>query len=337
MDGNETSQNNSHIINENLTVDIIRFVCSLIVISIHCHFFKDSSIQKTITGLAIPFFAITSGYYFNYASKKALKKMAIKMLVLAIIGDILMYPTMMWAQSKIDGHLSMNWRFFLFDNICLGHLWYLISIICCAVICYIMRNVLKKNIVVFLVSVIINLVFDLLSIFNIKILDSLGDYYYYFNVFLRVIIILPYFTIGILLRKYNNADIKKINLNKIFVYCVFLGWFILRWLIHKRNHAIGGFYMPLIIIMIVFEFFQQYPTLLTIDIRHAKRFRFTSMFIYLIHPLYIFFLTHKWEIPYGELLFAITVAICIVSSFFVFDVINIFQIIFSKKEAYINE
>ncbi len=133
MDGDNKIQRNFEKSNINISIDIVRFIMALIVVSIHCNFFSQSSLQKTIWSFPVPFFAMTSGYFFRNADKNKLIKHIERMFFLILLGDVINYTTMIYAQYKA-GYIYMNWRYFFLENITLGHLWYLFGIIICSIL-----------------------------------------------------------------------------------------------------------------------------------------------------------------------------------------------------------
>ena len=159
----------------NITVDIVRFVCSLIVVSIHCLFLEYSSIQKTIWSFAVPFFAITSGFYFKYNDKHSYLILLKRMFFLIILGDIINYLPMIHAQYAA-GHIYINWRYLFIENICLGHLWYLVAIIICSTLIFLIQKYIN-TIIVIIAILFLNLFFEFLNLKGINIVDKYGSYY----------------------------------------------------------------------------------------------------------------------------------------------------------------
>ncbi len=114
-------------------------------------------------------------------------------------------------------------------------------------------------------------------------------------------------------------------MKKKIVYGVVLVYFIIRWLIHKRNPNIASFYINILIMIIIFEVFIQNPTIFSIDYRHALRLRFSSMVIYLIHPMIIGVVQNIIKLSDALYIYLVTLIISVTISFFIYDLKEIIK------------
>lgn len=160
----------------NQTIDLLKFIFSICIIMIHTQLFKSNDIAyKTITmgiaRLAVPFFFITSGYYFyqrihTYQNIKSYFIKIIKIFIVFEIIEILLYTIPLLSMIQEYGFLRYLWRIM---SVGLGGVyWYMISLLLSLII--LLPFWKKKSIVPFL---LIGLVLYLFVFTN----DSYGFFF----------------------------------------------------------------------------------------------------------------------------------------------------------------
>lgn len=122
----------------NQTIDLLKFIFSLCVIMIHAQLFKDMShlayatLTMGLARLAVPFFFISSGYYFyqNVCLNKDVKSYFVKIIKIFIIYElieVLIYTVPMLPMIQKYGVFIYLWKII---SVGLGGAyWYLVSLV----------------------------------------------------------------------------------------------------------------------------------------------------------------------------------------------------------------
>lgn len=127
-------------------IDVARFVMSILVIAIHVDTFysiqgeTSATLFRDITGLAVPFFFVTSGFFFREKSERHSKKYILKLLKTYICWTVVYIPLTVfyyWSHglSAAAALLQFVQRFVLVgENFYSFQLWYLPALICSVVL-----------------------------------------------------------------------------------------------------------------------------------------------------------------------------------------------------------
>lgn len=123
--------------NRNETIDLLKFIFSICIIMIHAQLFKSqqilySTITMGLARIAVPFFFITSGYYFyqKVYLKQDVRSYFMKIIKLYLVFElieVLIYTIPLLPTIQKYGVLPYLWKIM---SVGLGGIyWYLISLI----------------------------------------------------------------------------------------------------------------------------------------------------------------------------------------------------------------
>lgn len=136
---------------EYIAIDIFRFVCALMVISLHIRPFTDFSfelgfwMEEIISRIAVPFFFVTSGFFLaaKIQDRNRVKCYFMKVLRLYLVYTILYFPQIVYSFRKVgEGPVDFI-RTFLHDFLLSGpytHLWYFRALLVVVFLIYILKN-----------------------------------------------------------------------------------------------------------------------------------------------------------------------------------------------------
>ena len=94
-----------------VAIDIFRIVCSLLVVAIHCSIFIEQYselyfiINNIIARIAVPFFFMTTGYFFykKYSKNSNILKITIlKLLQIYILWSIIYLAIELYSKAKTN-------------------------------------------------------------------------------------------------------------------------------------------------------------------------------------------------------------------------------------------
>lgn len=322
-------------------LDILKFLCAFMVVSIHSKMRGDYvPYYISITRVAVPvFFLITGFFYHNTQEKgtqlKQIKKIALLTLsanILFLLWEIVVYFYNNEGWEYLRGVFSLSaLRDFLFFNVspCCGHLWYLGAILYVLIIAYWADKFGFKKILYVLTPVLLisDLVFGNYSImiFGNHIPGKFVRNFYCVGI--------PYFCIGnILYRKMDSIlEIKKITLKSGIFSLIFMVSTILekRFLVitssvATRDHALS--ILPLAVsLFIFFMAFYRDRKPSYIEQKMALIGNSFSTKIYILHPVFIRFLIftttgfgfyEAYRFVSNICVFALTTAVILIYSYF---------------------
>ena len=119
-----------------LNIDIAKFICSLFIVAIHVELFKENIyVYKSfghIEELAIPFFAVVTGYFFaqnRNAGGRYTVKFIFHIVTVYIIWITVDYLFVTTRAQYLAGYVYFNARAFFLDHFTIGKFWYFGSII----------------------------------------------------------------------------------------------------------------------------------------------------------------------------------------------------------------
>ena len=154
--------------NRNYTVDLFKFISSILIIGIHTNLFVDINdtlnfaFVDIICRLAVPFFAVCSGYFLskslakNEFRAKPIKKQEWKMIKLYALWTLLylLYSIPTWIKT---GWMSFgafkDYALATVTQGCHYHLWYLISLIYALPLFYLCVRFIKSRKLLFVFMV----------------------------------------------------------------------------------------------------------------------------------------------------------------------------------------
>ena len=220
----------------NHLIDSLRFLCALLVVFIHCEYQYKSYILP-ITDVAVPLFFALSGY-FTYGTK-SWRKRIIRFLKIFIWASVLYL-----LKTEIFHYYSRSelWiptlknivDFLFFNDVAFSlHLWYLPAYIYVLVIAYIIdkKDIWQLSLWMILPLLLINVIIKYQT-------ADICEVQYYRNAFFYG---LPYFLLGILLRKLQPRVQERISGLRILLLLFILILLILRY------YLVGSCLMILII------------------------------------------------------------------------------------------
>lgn len=172
------------------TIDIMKFICALLVICIHTAPFMDISpnvdffLVQIISRLAVPFFFIISGFFvFSHIDTTKswkdeqnlgyIKKYLLRICKIYLIWTIIYLPLTIWDGMKGGFTFTYVIRYVrdFFINGSYYHLWYLPGLIFASAFVYIMYLKFGKK-KTFLTVLILYLVGALYNIFSVSFMDN---------------------------------------------------------------------------------------------------------------------------------------------------------------------
>ncbi|MBQ1265219.1 MAG: acyltransferase [Proteobacteria bacterium] len=300
-------------------IDLAKFIFAFIVIGIHTSVFADydqlDKLFAFITRFAVPFFFTASGFlYFQKPVTRTRWLHYIKRIgILYIIFSLLYFPIACFIEKK----LSIEGYFFRTFVRGFNHLWYLYALILGISILTLLYHWVRPKKYIVLLAIIFYIFGWMLStyfpIFNsITILSQIQSSITIRDVPFRTLCeAIPYLTIGMLL-----ANLKKtlplfhlIAGTTLFSVTLLAEmWFAMK--IHTANTVMWLSLLPCL--FFVFQWCMQN----WFTHHDMSFFRKTSVFIYLIHPAIIAFLTPVFS-KQGLLLFGVTSLIAWLLSFFI--------------------
>lgn len=157
----------------NYTIDLFKFISSILIIGIHTSLFVDINdtlnfaFVDIVCRLAVPFFAVCSGYFLSKSLAKSeyeakpIKKQEWKLIKLYVLWTVLylLYSIPTWIKT---GWMSFGaFKDFALATFKVGshyHLWYLISLIYALPLFYLCVKFIKNRRVLFIMMLVFYIV-----------------------------------------------------------------------------------------------------------------------------------------------------------------------------------
>lgn len=191
----------------NVKLDVLKFLCSINVVFIHCWFPGNfGNIVAAIGQIAVPIFFLSSGYFWDINKELALRKKNLRrktkhILILLIEGIIFVIIAYLVFNFSIEFNIKNIVRLLFINDTSFfcGPYWFMFSLIYCyTVICYIEEiSFFKKNRCFVIFSLIV---------FRLLIRHFINEFSYYNNWLFCGII---YFELSLFIKEKNFW--KKIN------------------------------------------------------------------------------------------------------------------------------
>lgn len=285
-------------------VNVLRMVCAYLVIVIHFMGFQsfgDNAVFATsqfICRIAVPFFFLTSGYFFYSKVNKEgyLKKYLINLIKIYLIGTIVysivqlpnMYPFL------VQGGVVFTLKLFLVNSIS-GAMWYFPALILSIIVVYVFlkKDMIKPLIVLSVLLLILAVMGD--SYYGLIKDTALVNIVNCYNIIFDntrngITIGVPFLTIGALINKYSlNEKIKKPLGLLIAFFAIFA---IEAYLLISNGIPMDyNIYLSLVLVVPII-FIMALNSKLKISDKASNYMREMSVWIYVFHNLiaYILFL-----------------------------------------------
>lgn len=198
----------------NIAIDLCKYVASLMIIGIHTRLLTDVNetlgfiTTQVICRLAVPFFALTTGYYLARAlsdNKKPriiiFKEQWYKIIKIYIVWSVLYFLFIL--PQYIDGGLISLIKWYTIDTILHGshyHLWYLLALIFSLPLFYLIWNKSRKHLLLCVAILLYStyvMQYAYQSILSLSIISPIVIINGYSPAFLSGIgIIVPYLIMG---------------------------------------------------------------------------------------------------------------------------------------------
>lgn len=127
----------------NASIDLVRFLMALLIVAMHCNFLADVNVQLSylisiVTArLAVPFFAVVSGYFFFHITSPASYQHILFRYIRPYLLWEFIYILYRYAFGKIGGGREILEEIFLHG---FWHLWYMLAIIYTVAILIVVRR-----------------------------------------------------------------------------------------------------------------------------------------------------------------------------------------------------
>lgn len=292
---------------ENGTIDIAKFVFSLLIVSIHTQPFIDCSevfncyFENVFSRMAVCLFFVISGYYFfkgidfengkikkSKGNRKKLLRYVVRVSVLytvwSIIYLLLMIPE--WYETgwfSFNAFLDFGISFFFKQSY--YHLWFLLSLIYAIPIMYFVLRFIKLKFfaIVSLIIYIFGVLSDSYSFIGLPI-NVISQTMLSVFPRLRTVIfcVIPLISISLLVDKINISAKKSISL----ALCFFTGYSVEAMLIYSFTENKDNFTYLLLTIPTALLMFSALK-MINIEIKNGYLLRKSSTIIYCVHPLII--------------------------------------------------
>lgn len=281
--------------------DILKCLCAFLVVCIHCPFEigKLDGYCIALARVAVPIFFMITGYFYTDVKKEGRRLSQLKKIIVLTIMANTLYAV--WNSMLIilsgddlisywDERLSLNCllKFLVLnESPFASHLWYLSALIYVLVIVYVLDLLQFRKILYFIFPFFLigDLILGKYSLF------LFGYEFSYILVRNFIFVGIPYFTIGMLIRKSREKIISMRESSLIIFIIVFIGTTLGErfMLIHINCNATRDHYISTTLLAVtLFMFFLKYFNNKRIG-RLGKAVawigRKYSSGIYIIHPM----------------------------------------------------
>lgn len=285
----------------NYTVDLFKFFAALLIIGIHTEPFSDINenvyffVVNVFCRLAVPFFAVCSGYYITKTLNKndyriaTIKRQEIKLIILYVIWTILYFLYDIPFAIKGGYFTIKNFIGYGINTFTSGssyHLWYLISLIYALPLFYLCVKHLKKKSIILLMIVLYCV--KVISYGYVKWLPSplllVFNLFHKFDaLFNAVFLLLPLLLLGYIIATGITPNIKKSMLGLIISFILLsVEAFVLK--------SFGQDSVSFIFFTLPTAFFA-FSTVIQLnfaqDMKIGKLLGAVSLFIYCFHPMVV--------------------------------------------------
>ncbi|MBK1810470.1 acyltransferase family protein [Clostridium sp. YIM B02505] len=282
------------------SVNIMRMVCAILVIVIHTSAFYSlgkvpgAIFSNVIARIAVPFFFITTGYFFyEKYNREGYVKSYIKRILIYYLGFSVAYTVFVFNYIKQRNNtIEIAIKNILFNGVS-GALWYLPALMLSILVVTLLlkKNWIKALVILSILAYVLGLLGDSYNGFITGTpLESIVNAYNSIFVYTRngICFGVPFITLGILINKYKlNDRIKKAGMWVGLFSIVFAleAYYLITNNIPRDNNM----YISLVV-LVPFLFIGLLNHKKMISQRKSKLYRDMSLWIYCIHELFMMFI-----------------------------------------------
>ena len=291
----------------NASIDILKLILSFFVVGLHLLFFDDINrnigffLNQGVFRLAVPIFLVINGYFFARIE-------TINQYKIWISRILFLYLFWMLAYSPFFFFFNMNSNIV---NLLKGyfHLWYIVGIVYCSVLVYVLRSQNLK-IIIFLSSFLYILGVILQYSHAYSYIDIPNFSYRNFLFFC-----MPFFSAGFIIKKLEKNN-QELNVNRylMFASVVFLLEVVFN--IFNLNKKFSFDINISFIFLCPLLFYKISKVNIIIPV---KNIALIASVIYFVHPLVFTTIKHFWK--FGSI--SLTVLTIIISVLFSFPLIKL--------------
>lgn len=277
------------------TIDYLKTLCAFLVICIHTYCAYQNFILP-LARVAVPcFFMISEYLQYNGESigKQHLKKSILNVLRITI------WSTLLFIVIKELLYFHYNKSFYIpsqkeilncvvfNENPFGGHLWYLNAYFYVLLIVYAIEKCQKWKYL--FVATPILLIGDLVfGKYSMLLFNREFPFIYVRNF---IFVGIPYFTLGVLLKKYYRTIHTHLSQKILIIACIFFSFtsffekYILLYIERcpTREHYLSTTFLSIALFLLFISFKQSKPNILSLI---GEKY---SLFIYILHPLFLTF------------------------------------------------
>lgn len=275
--------------NENASIDLLKIIAAILIIGSHSlPIFQDKDLDfyygQWFFRFCVPFFFISTGYYFEVMQENKRKKCIRKLYLLFLFSTIIYIPLIIRSALA-----SSNFLLFIFNTIFFGygHLWYLIAAAIGTSLYWILNKKIKKNVIVIIsiICLVFSIFFDeYYKLIPIMIVKNIGNAFSVFEVMRSgVFFAFPMIVIGSVINIFQKS-IKHYKwlfmFGILFAILSFLEISVLRALLNDEVTLDVGLFNwenAIILFLLALKFNVK------INTNFAYRIRKLSTYIYIIH------------------------------------------------------
>ncbi|GKU26443.1 acyltransferase family protein [Clostridium folliculivorans] len=282
------------------SVNIMRMVCAILVIVIHTSAFYSlgkipgAILSNVIARIAVPFFFITTGYFFyDKYNREGYVKKYVKRILIYYLGFSVAYTVFVFNYIKQrNSTIEITIKNILFNGVS-GALWYLPALIISILVVALLlkRNWIKALVILSILAYTLGLLGDSYNgLITGTPLESIVEAYNSIFVYTRngICFGVPFITLGVLINKYSlNNKVKKtrIWIGLFSMFFVFEAYYLIANNIPRDNNM----YISLVL-LVPFIFMGLLNSKKVISQRKSKLYRDMSLWIYCIHELFMMFI-----------------------------------------------
>lgn len=290
--------------------DIFKFLGAILIIAIHTQPFNNHKlvsfiINTQLARLIVPLFFVFSSYYLfkkvhSTQTNKTyiLKNYIYNLIKIYLMACILYLPiTLFLNRDQLNIQLLL-YKFFY--NGFYYHLWFFLALIYSTILCYLLMNNPKKQLLAFIICLLAYFIGYLINVLNINFLSFLGNGRD--GVFYGLI----YVYIGNILSQKHLKNVKLISLILVIPYLIET------WILYftKMINPLSALFITLPIFILVLS-----ALLLSNDdyYFHHTWFHHVSLFMYIIHPIFNWLLFAKTNLSNTKVFLITTTTTIIIS------------------------
>ena len=279
--------------NRNHSIDILKFVCSILVIFGHTYYWRYFHELLPVLRCVVPCFFIISGYLLFDEERQMIQPDRLKRNIIHIV-KISLWATLffiVWQEvlyiTSHNGHIwvpslkSMMQWVFLNQNPFVYHLWYLFAYLYVLLIIMLVNKYNKWKMLYYLIPL-------LLAPHCVLLLSNLNCSFLYVRNFL--FIGLPFFAIGTIIKSKSSIIIDKTKKNKVVLIVSIIVFSITtllenKFLLSGEKPAVKLYFSSVILAICLF--------LLALSFESKQKTWFSdigekdSLYIYIFHPVFI--------------------------------------------------